>query len=172
MDHPVWEQKAKAALARRDPAHKKGLRTVAAIEFAKGMAAIVIALGALALVHKDLWDLAESLLEFLHINTDRRVAQQFLDLADRVTDAQLVTFAIAAFGYATIRLVEAYGLWKTRVWAEWLAILSGLIFLPIEIRELLIHATRFKWAVLLVNLALLSYVAWVRFSERRRGSNP
>jgi len=170
MDSPRLDKDPtpQTGLARSDPAHKKGLRTVAAVEFAKGTAAVVIGLGALALVHKDLWDLAESLLEFLHINTDRRVAQEFLDLADRVTDTQLRTFAIAAFGYATLRLVEAYGLWKTRIWAEWIAILSGLLFLPIEISELFRKATLFKWTVLVVNLALLSYLAWVRFSERRK----
>jgi uncharacterized membrane protein (DUF2068 family) len=61
--------------------------------------------------------------------------------------------------------VEAYGLWKTRVWAEWLAILSGLIYLPFEIRALIQRSTAFRWGVVIINLLMVGYVAYVRFSE-------
>ena len=150
-----------------DPAHKRGLRTVATIEFTKGLVGMLAAFGMLALVHKDLWDIAEKLLEFLHVNPDRQWAQSLLDFADRVTDQQLWGIATGAFAYSVLRFVEAYGLWKTRVWAEWLAIFSGLVYLPFEIHELLRKATPVKWVVLVINLALVSYVAYVRFSGQR-----
>jgi uncharacterized membrane protein (DUF2068 family) len=151
-----------------DPKHKKGLRTVATIEFSKGVAAVLLAFGLLSLLHKDLWDVADSLLQFFHINPDHHFAQAFLDLADRVTDRQLWGFAGGAFAYSAIRFVEAYGLWRTRVWAEWLAILSGLIYLPYEIHGVIRKSTPFRWSVIFLNLALVSYVAYVRFSEERR----
>jgi len=121
----------------------------------------------LALVHKDLWDIVDNALDFLHINPDHRWAQALLDFADRVTEQQIWSIATGAFAYATLRFIEAYGLWKTRVWAEWLAILSGLIYLPFEIHELLRRATTLKWIVLIINLVLVSYVAYVRFSGQR-----
>lgn len=151
-----------------DPKHKKGLRTVATIEFSKGIGGILVAFGLLALLHKDLWDVADTLLRFFHINPDRHFAQAILDLADRVTDAQLLGFAGGAFAYSTLRFIEAYGLWRTRVWAEWLAILSGLVYLPFEIHGLMVKSTPFRWSVLLINLVLVGYVAYVRFSEERR----
>ena len=151
-----------------DPKHKRGLRTVATIEFSKGVAGVLLAFFLLSLLHKDLWDIADNLLQFFHVNPDRRLAQAFLDLADRVTDRQLWAFACGAFAYSTLRLVEAYGLWRTRVWAEWLAILSGLIYLPFEIHGLLHKSTPLRWSLLLINLALVSYVAYVRFSEEER----
>src|SRR4051812_40041942 len=83
-----------------DPKHKRGLRTVATVEFVKGAGAVLLAFGLLTLLHKDLWDLADSLLEFLHITPDRHFAQAFLDMADRVTDRQLWGFAAGAFGYS------------------------------------------------------------------------
>ena len=150
-----------------DPTHKKGLRTVATIEFLKGIGGGLLGFGFLALVHKDVWDVTESVMEFLHINPDRHWAQMILDRADQVTDNWLLLVAGAFFTYATVRLIEAYGLWKTRVWAEWLAIFSGLLYLPFEIHELIHKATPLKWGLLLVNLALVSYVAYIRFSERR-----
>jgi uncharacterized membrane protein (DUF2068 family) len=151
-----------------DPKHKKGLRTVATIEFSKGIAAVLVAFGLLSLLHKDLWDVADSVLAFFHVNPDRHFAQAILDMADRVTDAQLWTFAAGALAYSGIRFIEAYGLWRTRVWAEWLAILSGLIYLPFEIHSLFHKSTAFRWAAVVINLALVGYVAYVRFSEERR----
>jgi uncharacterized membrane protein (DUF2068 family) len=151
-----------------DSKHKKGLRTVATIEFSKGVVGVLVAFGLLSLLHKDLWDIADSLLQFFHINPDHHFAQAFLDLADRVTDRQLWGFASGAFGYSVLRFIEAYGLWRTRVWAEWLAILSGLIYLPFEIHSLFHKSTPLRWSFLLINLVLVSYVAYVRFSEERR----
>ncbi|MCZ7627423.1 MAG: DUF2127 domain-containing protein [Candidatus Methylomirabilis sp.] len=42
-----------------------------------------------------------------------------------------------AAGYASVRFVEAYGLWLERRWAEWFAAVSGGIYIPFEIYELL-----------------------------------
>lgn len=154
-------------LHKSDPAHKKGLRTVAAFEFTKGALGIIIGLGVVALVHRDLWDVMESVLEFLHINTDRHFAQVLLDLADRVTDNEMWTIATGAFTYSTLRFIEAYGLWKTRIWAEWLAILSGMVYMPFEVHGILSKSTPVRWALLVINLALVLYVTWVRISGWR-----
>jgi uncharacterized membrane protein (DUF2068 family) len=148
-----------------DPGHKRGLRTVAAIEFSKGIAAVGIAAVLFTLRNKDVWDVAMGILNFFHINPDRHFAQVFLDFADQVTDGQLAAFAVLALGYASLRFAEAYGLWRTRVWAEWLAIFSGLIYLPIEIHALMQRSTAFRWGAVVVNLAMVAYVAYVRFSE-------
>jgi len=167
LAQPQPTSKPHAHTPRTDPGHKRGLRTVATIEFAKGLLGLLIAVGVLALVHKDVWDIADSVLQFLHINEDRHFAQAFLDLADRVTDGELWAIASLLFAYSTLRFIEAYGLWKTRVWAEWLAILSGLVYLPFEIHGLIRKSTLFRWSVVLVNLALVTYVAYVRMSGRR-----
>ena len=150
-----------------DPAHKKGLRTVATIEFTKGVAGVLIGVGFVALIHKDVWDIVESLMEFLHIDPDRHWAQVLLDRADQITDSQLWILALAVFAYSTLRFIEAYGLWKTRIWAEWLAIFSGLVYLPFEIHGLIRRETPIKWALLVINLLLVSYVAYLRISGRR-----
>jgi uncharacterized membrane protein (DUF2068 family) len=150
-----------------DPGHKKGLRTVATIEFLKGVGGVLLGFGFLALVHKDVWDITARIMEFLHINLDRHWAQVVLDWADQVTDSRLLWVAAGFFAYSTLRFVEAYGLWRTRVWAEWLAILSGLLYLPYEVYELVHKASLLKFAFLLINLVLVSYVAFVRLSGRR-----
>jgi uncharacterized membrane protein (DUF2068 family) len=122
---------------------------------------------ALILVRKDLWLLAESLLALFHISTDRRFAQWFLDVADSVTDAHLWAAARIAFAYSLLRFTEAYGLWKGRTWAEWLALVSGTLLLPLEIRELVRGITWLRSALLLGNLAVVLYMLYVILCNRR-----
>lgn len=143
------------------------LRAVASFEFFKGISVTVMGICALILVHKDLWLLAESLLALLHINTDSRFAQWFLDFADSITDARLWTAARIAFAYAVLRFAEAYGLWKGRSWAEWLALISGTLLLPFEVRELFRGVTPSRCTLLVGNLAVVAYMLHIVIANRR-----
>jgi uncharacterized membrane protein (DUF2068 family) len=74
--------------------------------------------------------------------------------------------AVAALVYSTIRFIEAFGLWRMRRWAEWFAILSGGVYLPLEIYELTHHATLVKAVVLVINAAIVAYLIYFRWSGR------
>jgi uncharacterized membrane protein (DUF2068 family) len=150
---------------------RRMLRAVAFFEFVKGTFVLVMGFCALALVHKDLWLIAESLLALLHISTDRRSAQMFLDFADNVTDARLWAAARIAFAYAALRFTEAYGLWKERTWAEWVAFVSGALLLPLEVRELLRGLTFLRCSVFAGNLAIVLYMLYVIWENRRERCN-
>ena len=143
------------------------LRAVAALEFSKGIFVVVMGICAMLLVHKDAWRIAESLLALLHVSTDHRSAQVFLDFADSVTDARLWAAARFAFAYAALRFTEAYGLWKERTWAEWVAFISGTLLLPLEVRELFRGVTFFRCALLIGNVAIVLYMLYVILENRR-----
>jgi uncharacterized membrane protein (DUF2068 family) len=136
-------------------------------EFFKGTFVMLMGFCALALVHKDAWLYAESLLARLHISTDRRSAQMFLDFADNITDARLWAAAQIAFTYAILRFTEAYGLWKGRTWAEWVALVSGALLLPLEIRELMRGITALRIAFFVGNLTVVLYMLHVIRTNRR-----
>jgi uncharacterized membrane protein (DUF2068 family) len=150
---------------------RRVLQAVAMFEFFKGTFVVLMGLCALALVHKDVWLYAESLLALLHVNTDRRSAQMFLDFADSVTDARLWAAARIAFAYALLRFTEAYGLWKARTWAEWVALVSGALLLPLEIRELMRGLSLLRCAVLIGNMAVVLYMLYVIRTNRRERAN-
>jgi uncharacterized membrane protein (DUF2068 family) len=133
------------------------LRAVASFEFFKGV--FVVFMGICAL--------AESLLALFHVSTDRRSAQLFLDFADNVTDARLWAAAWIAFAYALLRFTEAYGLWRGRTWAEWVALVSGTLLLPLEIRELFRGVTFIRCALLIGNLAVVGYMLYIILDSRR-----
>lgn len=142
----------------RARARKSALRLVASFEFVKGVFVLCIGVAAILLVHKDAWYYAESLLVALHINPDRRSAQLFLDFADRITDARLWAAARLAFVYAALRFTEAYGLWKERTWAEWVALVSGALLVPVEIHSLFRKVTLIRVAVFVGNLLIVLYM--------------
>jgi len=153
----------------RSPAvQKRALRAIALFECIKGIFVLAMGICALLLVRKDLWWLAESLLARLHISTDRHFAQVFLDFADQVTDARLWAAAQIAFAYAALRFTEAYGLWKERAWAEWLALISGTLLLPLEIRELMRGITLLRSSLFLGNLAIVLGMLYLIRQNRRR----
>jgi uncharacterized membrane protein (DUF2068 family) len=141
-----------------------GLRAVAVFEAAKGLGAILLAVGLLSLLHKDVEQIAENLLSHLHIAEESHLSQAFLRLADRMTDARLWAVSGGALAYAAVRLTEAYGLWHRRVWAEWFALLSGTLYLPLEIYQVSQHPSIFHYVVFVGNVAIVLYMLWVRVS--------
>ena len=150
--------------------HLAGLRAVASLEALKGILAIVAGIGLFTLLHKDLGDIAENIVEALHLNPAHRIAQAFISAADRVSDTRIVTVAFIAFAYALIRFIEAYGLWNARTWAEWFAIISGAAYLPWEILEVVKHPHHvIRWIVLLINIVVVLYMIYVRWDTLKEG---
>lgn len=153
---------AKAAERHR---RRAALRAVASLETFKGLIVLLLGFGAVTLVHRDAWDVAEAVLRFLHVNPDHhRSAQVFLNLADNITDKKLWVMAGGALAYAIIRFTEAYGLWRERTWAEWFALISGTLYLPFEVYELVRRPSPIHVAVLLINLAIVFYMLYLRLS--------
>jgi len=156
--------------AQTDVAHSRGLRTIAAIEFVKGGISLVILCALVALLKRnyDLAEAAQNLLFRLHISSERHIAHAFVDAAGRVKDASLEVVVLVFCLYATMRFIEAFGLWFRRVWAEWFAIISGLVYLPLEIRMIIRRPTGFHWLVLLSNLAIVGYIGAIRYHAHKR----
>jgi uncharacterized membrane protein (DUF2068 family) len=145
-----------------------GVRAVAFFEALKGVLVLVAGFGLLALVHRDLEDLAERLVRHSHLDPASHYPRVFIEAAARTSDARLRTLAALAFAYSCVRFVESYGLWRMRAWAEWFAIISGCIYLPVELYELVERPTLIKAGVLVVNAFIVAYLLYVRFSRTGR----
>ncbi len=163
-------------LSRRHPVaargSRRGLRTIATFEAAKGVLVLVVGLGLLSLVHYSAQHLGEEIVRRFHLNLAHHYPRIFIDAITHIGDAHLRLLALAALLYSALRFIEAYGLWRLRAWAEWLGIISGGIYLPLEVYELIEHATAVKAGVLIVNLGIVGYLVWVRWRRRGRPGNP
>lgn len=136
------------------------LRAVALMEAVKGLIVFAAGFGLLALLHRDVRRIAESLVTRLHIDPDQHYAGIFLAAASRVTDARLWGFAALALLYTAVRWAEAYGLWFGRRWAAWLGAASGAIYVPAEIYEFVHKPSAIKVATLVFNVAVVAYLVW------------
>src|ERR1700677_858238 len=151
-----------------DPVHIKGVRTVATFEFTKGIVVLLAGLGVFTMRHKDIWGIAESLLEFLHANPHHHFVGVFIDLVYRVSDIRLWKIATVAAVYVILRFVEAYGLWYVRPWAEWLAIASRSIYIPFEVADLLRGPDALRLLILGVNVAIVLYMLMLRLEAAKK----
>jgi uncharacterized membrane protein (DUF2068 family) len=150
------------------PEHAFGLRTVALFELFKGLLAILLAIALLRFLHKDFGDVAEHFLRRFHINPDRHIGQMVMRFANGITDSRIWGLFFGAIGYTVVRVVEAYGLWCGRAWAEWFALLSGSLYLPFELRVLIRRPSLLHWSVLGINVAIVLYMAWIRWNAHKR----
>ena len=146
-----------------------GLRTVAIFEFVKGIAWLVGGGFCLTLLHTDVQTRMEHLLHFLHVDPAWGFAKLCIEAAAQATDLRVVVFAILAAFCAACRFVEAYGLWHERHWAEWFAVLSAGLFLPVEVYHLRpYHFSYFKLLVFVINIVVVVYLARLLIAEHNR----
>ncbi len=144
-----------------------GLRVVALFETVKGALVLVAGFGLAALVHRDAQQVAEELVDRLHLDPAKKYPRIFIELSGNLSDAQLWALAALAVTYSALRFAEAYGLWSGRRWGEWIAAVSGGIYVPVEIYELSRGASWIKLGALLLNAAVVGYVCYMLWRGRR-----
>jgi uncharacterized membrane protein (DUF2068 family) len=127
---------------------------------------LIAGLGLLSLVHHDLQAMAERLVRHSHLNPAHHYPRIFIQAASHTNDSRLRSLAALALLYAAVRFVEAYGLWRVRVWAEWFAIIAGSVYIPVEVYELFRRPSWMKGIVLLTNLLIVAYLVNVRRLNR------
>jgi uncharacterized membrane protein (DUF2068 family) len=72
----------------------------------------------------------------------------------------LTTLAIVAVAYAFLEGTEGVGLAMRRRWAEYLTVVATGFLIPYEAYEVIHHVTLFKVGALLLNVAVVGYLAY------------
>jgi len=102
-------------------------------------------------------------LNFLHISPDHHFARWLFMLTDKLSDIKFWHILVGVSCYSGLRFAESYGLWRARAWAEWIALISGAIYLPVEVKLLAHRVTLFHIGVLVVNIAIVLFMFYLRF---------
>jgi len=144
---------------------------VALFEATKGVIVLLAGFGLLSLLHHDLRALAIALVGRLHLEASHHYPSVFIEAASRTTDSRLWFIAVIGFVYAAFRFVEAYGLWFCRTWAEWLALISGGIYLPLEVYEVFRRLTWMRVSALVANIVVVIAIALVLWRNKRVASH-
>lgn len=144
------------------------VRIVAVVEGLKGILVVGAGFGLLALIDENVQSVAEQIVGHLHLDAAKEIPRVFLNYSAELNDKRLALLAGLALAYAIGRLVEAYGLWLERRWAEWVAVVSAAIYIPFELFELARGNVTAATIALLVNLMVVGVMvrALWRTSQR------
>jgi uncharacterized membrane protein (DUF2068 family) len=142
------------------------LRGIALFEAAKGLLALAAACGIISLRHTDLHAATDAFLLRHGIDPERHYTRLFIESVAKATNHHVGEMAALGFAYALIRLVEGYGLWQGKHWAEWFAVIAAGIYLPLECQHFAHHATLLNAGVIVFNLVIVLYLAKLLIQQR------
>lgn len=138
-----------------------GLQVVAAFEAFKGLLVLLTGVAVFSLMHQDIQVVAEQLVGHMHLNPAKHIPKIFIEVSGNLANQRLLFLALFACLYSSMRFVEAYGLWFQKRWSEWFALVSGSIYLPIELYELTKGFTWIKIGFVSINLIVVMYMAFM-----------
>ncbi|MEI8288287.1 MAG: DUF2127 domain-containing protein [Verrucomicrobiota bacterium] len=144
----------------------QALRCIALFEAAKGLFVLAATCGLISLRHTDLH---AATITFLHrhgVNPEQHYTRLFIESVAKATNHHVGEIATVGFAYVVIRLVEAYGLWHGKHWAEWFAVISASLYLPLEIQHFARHTNALNAGLILFNIVIVCYLA--RLLNRQR----
>jgi uncharacterized membrane protein (DUF2068 family) len=141
------------------------LRTLAMFEVAKAAVVLLIGWGVF-LTHKNLADVAERVVQILHVNPEGKLSYLLFELASHASDRNLWVLALVTLAYTSVRSTEAYGLWREREWAQWFSLLFTALYLPPELYWMLRNPSWLKCVVLAANVVTFLFLLNLRVTLR------
>ncbi len=129
----------------------------------KALLLIVVGIGAIKFLHKDIVGTLMHWTEVLRVDPDNRFVHGMLVRVLRVTPKQLKELSVGTFFYAGLFATEGLGLLLRKRWAEYFTIITTSGLIPLEVYEIARHFTVTKLVVAFVNVLIVLYlVARVR----------
>jgi uncharacterized membrane protein (DUF2068 family) len=144
------------------------LRTIALFEIAKGVLVLAAAYGLIQLRHTDLHAATDAFLLRHGIDPETRFRRLFIESVAKATHYPVGQIAGFAVAYAIVRFAEGFGLWQGKAWAEWFAVISVGLYLPLELRHFVLYPTFLSAGVILLNIALILYLGNLLVQQRAR----
>jgi len=131
---------------------------IAVFKLFKGFVLLAVAIGALRLLHRDLAGVVDHWVNAFRVDPHNRYLHWLLAKLPMVDDRKLKELSIGTFIYAAVFLTEGTGLAFHKRWAEYFTIITTSSFLPLEVYELIHHATIAKGVALAINIAVVIYL--------------
>ena len=141
------------------PRHRnRWLILIAVFKLAQALLFVLIGVGVLHLLHRDVSDVLQSVADRLRFNPESRFVNFVLDKASILDDRLLRRIGAVVFIYAGLDLVEGTGLYLEKIWAEYLTLIITASFLPWEMFEIFKRVTVSRVSLLTVNAVVFFYL--------------
>lgn len=153
--------------------HDQWIIAIGAFKLLQATLFILLGIGAVRLLHKDLMQVAEHFILAMRFNPEGHFVSLMLDRVAMIDPHRLKEISAAIFGIAALDLIEGTGLVLEQGWAEYVTLVLTASFLPWEFFEVLRHATWIRGGLLIINLAVVVYLIYyvqARMRERRQRS--
>jgi len=147
-----------------------GLRLIAGVKLVKGFCLACLSLGVFDLIHKNLTAVAQRWVEALRISPENKYVALILEKAGLIDPAALKKLGVLSALYASVLLIEGFGLWIGAGWAEYMVVISTGLFVPEECLAIADHPTWGRLVLLVANVAILAYVVrivWGRHEQKK-----
>ena len=136
----------------------RGLWLIAAFKLFKAVALLAVGIGALKLLHKDVAAVIEHWIGVFQVDPHNHFIHKLLEKLSILDDRRLRELSVGTFIYSGIFFTEGVGLALRKRWAEYFTIITTSSLLPIEVYELIRHASIGKGFALLINLVVVAYL--------------
>ncbi len=147
--------------ARFPPAKRKSTAVIVLIglfKLVKGVALLFVGLGMLRLLHRDVAQTVNHWVQMLRVDPENIYIHRAIAKVANVNPKQLRELSAGTFIYSALLLTEGIGLLARKHWAEYFTVISTALLIPLEVYELVHHATPIKFAVLAINIAIVVYL--------------
>lgn len=131
---------------------------IALFKLLKGILLIAAGIGALKLLHKDVFETVSHWVDILRVDPDNRFIHGVISRVLLISPKQLQAASVGTFVYAALLLTEGTGLLLRKRWAEYFTIITTAGLIPLELYEIARRVTAAKTAVLMINVAIVVYL--------------
>ena len=170
MDTLVIVMGAMTRVADR-PRSRRVLRLIALERIARGVLLLTAGVYLLFNLNSDFGRLAERVMRAIELDPRRPFFHRILAYLHHLHASELRIAATVALGYGALELVEGTGLWLDQLWAEYLTVIATSLLVPFELYELVHRPSVWKAAGIIVNVAIVGYLAYL-LRRRVRRSRP
>jgi uncharacterized membrane protein (DUF2068 family) len=145
------------------------LRLLAAERFIRGVLLVALAYGvykfngaqnSLEKVFQDYLPTLKPLADKLGIDLQNAGPVKLIQKALTADHSTLKLVAIGVLAYGALELLEGIGLWLMKRWGEYVAMVGTLVFIPLEVYELVERVTWLRVAAFVFNVFAVVYLLW------------
>jgi uncharacterized membrane protein (DUF2068 family) len=134
-----------------------------------GLVELVIAFGFFKLINQNVEEAFTRLAASLNLDIDNRILSSVMKQVEMMGNGTIMSITFIVLFLGVLNLTEAWGLHLKRKWAEWLTVVATGILIPFELYKVVVRVTFFKVVILVVNTAIVYYLAENRklFARKR-----
>jgi uncharacterized membrane protein (DUF2068 family) len=145
----------------REIERHRWLELIGLLKLLKGAFFVAMGFALLRMLHHDVYLFALQVVAALHLDPDRLLIAKLLEKMSLVNDHRLKQLSALVFIYAGLDFIEGIGLVLEKRWAEYFTLVLTIALLPLETIKLIQHPNHWTLLVLLANVIIVIYLAWL-----------